>query len=61
MMKKRKTNWYLNYWTKRSSWNDENVIDFKLSDVQEKDEEDIALANFIENYKCKLMRKNLIK
>ena len=28
--------------------NDENVIDFRWSDVQEKDEEDIVNANFIE-------------
>ena len=34
---------------KNRSWNDENVIDFKWSDVQEEDEEDIALANFIES------------
>ena len=58
-MKKRKVNWYLDYWTKRSSWNDENAIDYRLSDVQEEDLEDIALANFIENYKSKLMRKIL--
>ena len=29
--------------------NDENAIDFKWSDVQEEDEEDIALANFIKS------------
>ena len=34
----------------------ENTIDFKWSNVQKEDEEDIALANFIENYKSKLMR-----
>ena len=61
MMKKRKINWYLNYWTKSSSWNDENVNDFWWSDVQEDDEEDIVFANFIENYKNKLMRKKFIK
>ena len=38
MMKKRKINWYLNYWTKSSSGNDENVNDFWWSDVQEDDE-----------------------
>ena len=40
--------------------NNENVIDFRWSDVQE-DEEDIALVNFIENYKSKLMRKKFQK
>ena len=34
------------------SLNDENAIDFKWSGVQEEDREDIALANFIENYKA---------
>ena len=29
--------------------NNEIVIDFKWSDVQEEDEEDITLADFIEN------------
>ena len=47
---------YLAYWTKISSWNDENVIDFRWSGVQEEDGEDIALANFIENYKSKLIK-----
>ena len=32
----------------KSSWNDENAIDFKWSDVKEEDEKDIALVNFIE-------------
>ena len=39
------------------SWNDENAIDFRWSSVQDEDEEDIILANLIENYKSKLMRK----
>ena len=30
--------------------NAENTIDFRWSDVKEEDEEDIALANFIENF-----------
>ena len=34
---------------KTKPYNDENAIDFKWSGVQEEDEEDIALANFIEN------------
>ena len=29
--------------------NDENAIDFRWSDVQEEDKEDIALVNFIES------------
>ena len=33
-----------------------NAINFRLSDVQE-EEEDIAKANFIENYKIKIIRK----
>ena len=32
---------------KYRSWNDENAIDFKWPGVQEEDEEDIALVNFI--------------
>ena len=43
------TNWYWVFRTKSWSWNDENAIDFKLSDVKEEDEEDVALANFIES------------
>ena len=39
-------------------YNDENSIDSKWSDLQDEDEEDIALANFIESLKkSKLMRK----
>ena len=34
---------------KSYSYNDEKAIDFRWSDLQEEDEEDIALANFIEN------------
>ena len=30
--------------------NDEYAIDFRWSDVQKEDEEDIALANFIESF-----------
>ena len=39
MTKKRKTNWYFDYWTKRLSWNNEHVIDFRWSNVQKEDEE----------------------
>ena len=38
-----------------SEQNAENAIDFKLSDVKE--EEDVVLANFIENLHNKLKRK----
>ena len=41
---------------KNRSWNDENAIDFKWSDAKEEDEEDITLANLIENYKSKMIR-----
>ena len=34
---------------KTGPYNDENAIDFRWSDVQEEDEVDIALANFIES------------
>ena len=37
--------------------NYENSIYFRWSGVQEKDGEDIAMINFIENYKNKIMRK----
>ena len=43
------TNWFWVFRTKSWSWNYENTIDFKLSDVKEEDEEDVALANFIES------------
>ena len=48
----------INLPSKNWSWNDENAIDFRWSGVQEEDKEDIALANFIEKYKSKLMRKS---
>ena len=48
MMKKRRNNSYWAYWGKSDSYNDENAIDFRWSGVHE-DEEDTALANFIEN------------
>ena len=43
------TNWLRFCWTKYWSWNDENSIDFRWSDVKEEDEEDIAVTNFIES------------
>ena len=41
--------------------NDENAIHFRWSGVHEEDEENIDLANFIENYKSKLVMKNFLK
>ena len=41
---------------KADPYNVEYAFDFKWSGVQEEDEEDIILANFIKNYKSKLMR-----
>ena len=38
---------------KTDTYNDENSIDSKWSDLTEEDEEDIALANFIESLKKK--------
>ena len=38
---------------KTDPYNDENSIDSKWSDLTEEDEEDIALANFIESLKKK--------
>ena len=40
---------YWAYCSKRCIWNGENAIDFRWSDEQEGDEEDIVLANFIES------------
>ena len=42
-------NWHWAYWAKSWSWNFENAIGFRSSDALEEDEEDIALANFIES------------
>ena len=36
---------------KTDPYNDENAIDSKWSDLTEEDEEDVALANFIESLK----------
>ena len=41
--------------------NHENAIDFRYSDVQEEDEEDIALANFIESLQKQADEKNFQK
>ena len=56
-MKKRRregANWYIVYWAKCWSWNDENAIDFRLSDLQE---EVIAWLTSLRASKSKLMRK----
>ena len=50
-------NWYWVYLANSCSWNYQNAIDFRWSGVQDEDEEDIILANLIENCKSKLMRK----
>ena len=48
-MKKRRSQLIRACITKNWSWNDQNAIAFKWSDVQEEDKKDIALANFIES------------
>ena len=57
-MKKRRNQLILSLLIKKTDrYNDENSIDSKWSDLTEEDEEDIALANFIESLKKnKLMR-----
>ena len=42
-------------------YNDENAIDFKLSDVKEEDEKDIALVNLIESSKKQPDKENFLK
>ena len=37
------------YWAKSNPYKYENAINFRWSNVQEEDEEEIALANFIES------------
>ena len=55
-MKKRRNQLILSLLIK-NAYNDENSIDSKWSDLTEENEEDIALANFIESFKkSKLMR-----
>ena len=46
---------------KTDPYNDENAIDFRWSDVQEEEEEDIALANFIENLQKQANKENFQK
>ena len=46
---------------KTDPYNDENFIESKWSDVTEEDEEDIALANFIESLKKKQTDEKLFQ
>ena len=46
---------------KTDPYNDENAFDFKWSNVQEEDEEDIALANFIESLQKQTDEENFSK
>ena len=46
---------------KANPYNDENAIDFRLSNVQEEDEEDIVLTNFIENLQKQTDEENFQK
>ena len=48
-MKRKRNQLILSLLSKKDPYNDKNAIDFKWSYVQEQDEEDIALANFIES------------
>ena len=57
-MKKRRSNWYWVHWGKSGPYNDENAIDFRWSEVKEEDEEDIALANFIESLQKQTNKEN---
>ena len=51
-MKKRRNQFILSLLIKKTDpYNVENYIDSKWSDLTEEDEEDIALANFIESLK----------
>ena len=57
-MKNRRSQLILSLLIKTDTYNDENSIDSKWSDLTEEDEEDIGLANLIESLKkSKLMRK----
>ena len=60
-MMKEENQWYWVYWTKSWSWNDENAIDFRWSDVREENSEDIALAKFIESLQKQADEENFTK
>ena len=62
MMKKRRNQLILSLLIKKTDpYNDENSIESKWSDVTEEDEEDIALANFIESLKKSKLMRNFSK
>ena len=46
---------------KTDSYNEENAIDFKWSGVQEEDDEDIALVNFIDKLQKQYDEENFTK
>ena len=46
---------------KTEPYNDENAIEFRWSEVQEEDEEDIALANLIESLQKQTDEENFTK
>ena len=47
--------------SKSWSWNDENENDFRCPSVQEEDEKDIALVNFIESLQKQTDEENFQK
>ena len=58
-MKKRRNQLILSLLIKKTDpSNDENAINFRWSDVKEEDEEDIALANFIESLQKQTDKEN---
>ena len=58
---KRRNQLILSLPRKSWSWNDVNAINFRWSGVQEEDEEDIALANFIESLQKQKDEENFPK
>ena len=56
-MEKRRSQLILNLLSKKDPYNDENDINFRLSDIKEENEEDIGLANFLRDCKSKMTRK----
>ena len=59
--RKEEENWYWIYWANSFSNNSEHAIDFKLSDVQQEDEEDIRKANFIDSFQKQADSENSLK
>ena len=61
-MKKRMNQFILSLLIKKTNpYNDENSIGSKWSDLTDEDEEDIALANFIESLKKSKLMRNFSK